>query len=788
MHKKENKVYSVPPVFPLPWYPDQGAWQLSCPKRVLRKSPLLRVFQDWLLRENEIGNVSRQEAVSMIPALILDVKRHHRVLDMCAAPGSKTCQMLEALLSDESKEHPMGCVIANDANSKRAYMLVHQCKRLACPGFVATTHLGQLFPNIGARLSPRQYGGVFDRVLADVPCSGDGTMRKEPSVLKRWGTSCSLGLHPLQIQIAMKGIRMLKTGGEIVYSTCSMSPIENEAVVAAILRQSLGALELVDLRDRLPNLKRRPGLSTWKVFAPLDTNGKTFNDPEYVKNLVEYSSVEEAKRANDKACSRTSLFPPTAEEKKWMNLDRCMRFYPHLQDTGGFFVCLFRKKARLKYTNNGNDENPSGVYTKEEVEADNAKEAQLAIEREKEVKKKIEEGSKEEEATTKDVVKNAEAVKKAERARTSGSLLRVGGGDHPLPASFSFKEMRTLMTFEESVASYIDTRVPGRAYIRYATEAGAENLLNHLRSTQNGGITLSGTFCTVSLLTEEEKEDFWKRRDEGVALKAAEKRKKKERKQLTSSDEYCQISDEVYNDINQRFLLPDDFPREMLYRRRGPLEKPKQVYFVADAVKELCLETQNAEKYGKKHHLKLISAGVLAFEHRKVNGVKTYRIPQEGLSIMMKYLQNSPRLIEMCLKDFLYVLSNTCKQLDFDSVSPEVTKKLIALSSGGFAIKLKTDNLPSPTKEILGQAGMYFCCWKGSSTFSTMVKKENAVALKAALDYTDVVEEKLLLPKREDIEIATKEQDKLEKVGVDESEKMRDEEEEVVAKKKVKTK
>ena len=72
-------------------------------------------------------NTSRQETVSMIPPLVLDVKPHHKVLDMCAAPGSKTAQLIEAIHSSvEDDVVPEGLVVANDADNSRCYMLVHQ--------------------------------------------------------------------------------------------------------------------------------------------------------------------------------------------------------------------------------------------------------------------------------------------------------------------------------------------------------------------------------------------------------------------------------------------------------------------------------------------------------------------------------------------------------------------------------------------------------------------------------------------------------------------------------------
>ena len=68
---------------------------------------------------------------------------------------------------------------------------------------------------------------VFDRVLCDVPCTGDGTMRKNPLIWKRWNASPANMLHSLQLQIACKGVRLLKVGGRLVYSTCSLNPDPN---------------------------------------------------------------------------------------------------------------------------------------------------------------------------------------------------------------------------------------------------------------------------------------------------------------------------------------------------------------------------------------------------------------------------------------------------------------------------------------------------------------------------------------------------------------------------------
>ncbi len=222
----------------------------------------------------------------MIPVFLLDVQPHHLVLDMCAAPGSKTAQIVEAVHSQElsSGDMPTGMIVANDVDVKRAYMLVHQTRRVGSPGIVITNHAGQFFPNLNnfqaataatataaatsvadAAMSRRYARGMFDRVLCDVPCSGDGTIRKAGEIWRTWHLSSGAALHPLQIQIAMRGVALTKVGGLMVYSTCSFNPIENEAVVAELMRRCDGSLEIVDASAALPALKRRAGLTEWEV-------------------------------------------------------------------------------------------------------------------------------------------------------------------------------------------------------------------------------------------------------------------------------------------------------------------------------------------------------------------------------------------------------------------------------------------------------------------------------------------------------------------------------------------
>lgn len=298
------------------FYPDHLGWQLDVPKSVIRKNDQFAKTQRFLVLESTVGNITRQEAVSMIPPLLMDVQPHHTVLDMCAAPGSKTSQLVEALHAKDSEKPATGIVIANDSNYKRSYMLVHQVKRLNSPNFMVVNHDAQWFPRI---VFPDTGLLRFDRILCDVPCSGDGTMRKNINVWKDFTLGDGLGLHPLQVNILTRGLQQLKDGGRLVYSTCSLNPIENEAVVAEALR-NFPAVSLVDVSAELPQLKRRSGLLTWRVF-----------DKEM-----------EEKQPGDESVHATA-FPPTEQEQKKFNLQRCVRVYPHLQNTGGFFITVFEK-------------------------------------------------------------------------------------------------------------------------------------------------------------------------------------------------------------------------------------------------------------------------------------------------------------------------------------------------------------------------------------------------------------------------------------------------------------
>jgi 16S rRNA C967 or C1407 C5-methylase (RsmB/RsmF family) len=134
--------------------------------------------------------------------------------------------------------------------------------------------------------------------------SGDGTLRKNITIWKDWTSTNGYSLHNLQVNILSRGIQMLKPGGRIVYSTCSLNPIENEAVIATVLQKYAPYVTLKDVSNELVQLKRTPGLSTWKV---LNTENKEVED-------------EEQLGAKRRKWMVPTFFPPS--DPSALNLDR----------------------------------------------------------------------------------------------------------------------------------------------------------------------------------------------------------------------------------------------------------------------------------------------------------------------------------------------------------------------------------------------------------------------------------------------------------------------------------
>lgn len=192
--------------------------------------------------EHAVGNFYLQSASSAAAAMALDAKPGDWVLDLCAAPGSKTTYIAQAMNND-------GIIVANEPNRSRSTPLVGNLERVGVSCAVVTYYGGQNFP---ARHQ-------FDRVLVDAPCSGEGTWRGPDSRPKITQPGFRNYLNRQQSAVLRQGYEALKPGGILVYSTCAYAPEENEAIVSAFLRET-GA-EVLPLNV---DIERQPGLTAWE--------------------------------------------------------------------------------------------------------------------------------------------------------------------------------------------------------------------------------------------------------------------------------------------------------------------------------------------------------------------------------------------------------------------------------------------------------------------------------------------------------------------------------------------
>ncbi|MEA3429927.1 MAG: RsmB/NOP family class I SAM-dependent RNA methyltransferase [Nanoarchaeota archaeon] len=205
--------------------------------------------------EHSLGYFYVQGAASMIPPLVLEPKPGEKVLDLCAAPGSKTSQMA-AFMENQ------GVLVANDYRGIRLAPLGINLQRMGITNVVTTLMDGAYFK-----------GFEFDKVLVDAPCSGTGTIRKSIRTLTEWSPGFIRHMAKQQKKILSAGFKNLKKGGTLVYSTCSIEPEEDEGVISWFLENHEDAKLLpIDI----PKLKTSPPI--------LEFEKQTYN-PEVKKCL-----------------------------------------------------------------------------------------------------------------------------------------------------------------------------------------------------------------------------------------------------------------------------------------------------------------------------------------------------------------------------------------------------------------------------------------------------------------------------------------------------------------------
>jgi len=179
------------------------------------------------------GLLSPQSRGSMLPAIALAPEGGERVLDLCAAPGAKTTH-LAALMGDH------GELLAVEQSRERSAAVIANCERLG----VASVRVEV------ADASNLEYEAEFDRVLVDPPCSDLGTLQSRPDARWRKSPAQIAGLRAIQKQILDAGVRALRPGGTLVYSTCTISPDENELQIEDLLARA--PVAALDLSERFP--------------------------------------------------------------------------------------------------------------------------------------------------------------------------------------------------------------------------------------------------------------------------------------------------------------------------------------------------------------------------------------------------------------------------------------------------------------------------------------------------------------------------------------------------------
>ncbi|MBW3019655.1 RsmB/NOP family class I SAM-dependent RNA methyltransferase, partial [Candidatus Woesearchaeota archaeon] len=169
--------------------------------------------------EHALGYYYVQEAASMIPPIVLDPQPGETILDMCAAPGSKSSQIAQYMNNE-------GLLIANDVKGDRLSALGMNLQRMGVHNQIITLMPGQRFAERNIK---------FDRILLDAPCTGVGTIRKSPKTIRIWNPASVKSLASVQKRLILAAWACLKPGGTLVYSTCSTEPEEDEAIIDYLL-------------------------------------------------------------------------------------------------------------------------------------------------------------------------------------------------------------------------------------------------------------------------------------------------------------------------------------------------------------------------------------------------------------------------------------------------------------------------------------------------------------------------------------------------------------------------
>ena len=193
-----------------PFYRD--GYYISCDEKGIGNTPL-----------HHAGAFYVQEPSAMSAVTLLDVQKNDKILDLCAAPGGKSAQIASCLRNT-------GLLWSNEVVKNRSQILLSNFERMGISKGVVSS----CYPDILCR----KLEGFFDRVLVDAPCSGEGMFRKNPDAVKEWSREHVLSCAERQLSILNSAAYAVKSGGTLVYSTCTFSYEENEGVIKRFLAEN----------------------------------------------------------------------------------------------------------------------------------------------------------------------------------------------------------------------------------------------------------------------------------------------------------------------------------------------------------------------------------------------------------------------------------------------------------------------------------------------------------------------------------------------------------------------
>lgn len=235
--------------------------------------------------EHLLGYYYIQSTSSMLPPHYLQPQPGTKVLDLCAAPGSKSTQ-LAAMMENT------GMLVLNEVQGDRLRTLSFNVER-------TNVYNAGIIQSKGEWLG-RYYQNYFDKILVDVPCSGLGIIQKKEEVNKWWSVSSITGLINLQMSLVIAAVKMLKPGGELVYSTCTLTTEENEEIINKVIEKYPVELIPVSVPGGVEGLTSAPGRSfspelrkTARVL-PWLSNSEGF----YLAKMVKTAETEKIKQSS----------------------------------------------------------------------------------------------------------------------------------------------------------------------------------------------------------------------------------------------------------------------------------------------------------------------------------------------------------------------------------------------------------------------------------------------------------------------------------------------------------